>query len=146
MSTKKTELNIRLHSIEELGYEPPLNGTKGGDVDDMGVALQIQAKNNILSLLIEIVYLKQKEALSKLNVKFDYEIEQLDNIIHVIDENSIRFKVDIIPDLFRLSMDTMRGIYYEKLKNTALSGHIVPLINSKTILGMIHKDQKEKAE
>ncbi len=147
MSAKNKELNIRLHSIEELEYIAPLQGAKGEDAEDMGVGLQIRTENKILSLLIEIGYLKQsKEILSKLKVKFDFEVEQLSNIIRTIDKNSIQFKVDIIPDLFRVSMDTMRGIYYEKLKNTVLSGHIIPLIDSKAILTTVHKDQKEQAQ
>ena len=145
MSTKNTELNIRLHSIEELEYKSPHNATEGDDAEDMGVALQIRTEKDILSLLIEIAYLKNKETLSKLKVKFNYEIEQLNKIIQIIDDNSIRFKVDIIPDLFRIAIDTMRGIYYEKLKNTALCGRVIPLINPKTILEIVHKDQKEKA-
>lgn len=147
MSAKNKELNIRLHSIEELEYKAPLKGVKIEDVEDMGVALHIRAENKILSLLIEVVYIKQgTEILSKLKVKFNFEVEQFSNIIHVVDKDSILFKVDIMPDLFRMSMDMMRGIYYEKLKNTALKEHIIPIVDTQKMLGTINKDQKEKAQ
>lgn len=141
-------LNVRIHNIEELEYQaPPAQVDIKRNALAFGGALRIKTDKNLLFLQVETTYsLKNGELLSKLKVEFSFEIKQLQNIIEVVDENSIRFTIDIIPDLFRMSMDMMRGIYYEKLKNTALKEYIIPIVDTQKMLGAINKDQKEKAQ
>lgn len=139
-------LNVRIHHIKELEYQaPPTEVDIKRKELVFGGALRIKTDKTLLFLQVETTYsLKNGDLLSKLKVEFSFEIKQLQDIIEVVDENSIRFTIDIIPDLFRMSMDMMRGIYYEKLKNTVLKEHIIPIVDTQKMLGTINKDQKEK--
>ncbi len=69
-------------------------------------------------------------------MSFDFHIDKLDEILVASDnKQSIKFNVDIIPDLIAIACDTMRGIVFEKNKGTILEKFILPLRDYKSDMG-----------
>mgnify|MGYP001220160998 CR=1 FL=1 len=102
--------------------------------------------NNILGIEASVSYLDTRDEtlLTELSVLINFSISNLDKLVEM-KSKMIKLKNDnFIINLFNISIGTLRGVLYSKLKGTPLEGYPLPAISPDILKEFLSKTPSKK--
>jgi hypothetical protein len=138
--SKNEVVDIALIKIQETGFmfntDFDYNGLQKSNIAlKYGQKFHIDLNANTIGIEITFIYTDKttNADLTQLSVNSIYSVSELNLILRIEDGAYKTNDNRIIPELVNLSIGTIRGILYTKLKGTALDDLPLPLIPRNTI-------------
>ena len=135
MMEKEKMINIALVRIQETAFKfnwnfDYENFDKGNITMGYGQQFHVNMQEQTVGVELTFAFSDKLsgEELVALSVNSVYEISGLSDIIKVEDGVYKTNEEHVIPKIVKLSIGTMRGILYMRLKDTALADVLLPLI------------------
>lgn len=136
----EAKISVSLLSVKENLWKNQWD-PHDGDIDQSKIILQISSSTNLnlkedkVMIVAMVKYVYDEKDCFILESEFVFSVPELNKNITVLkSENKINFSVDIIPLLLQTAFGTMRGMLFEKLKDSAFQKYPLPLIDIKFIV------------
>ncbi len=139
------QISFEIVSITEESFTPVQKDSIPGidGKNQLRVSTQIltevDSKNHLIKIHSGVKYQIQDDVVSSLSICVAYRVSPFDDLISIDREKKqINFSADFIPPLLSSTYDTLRGVFYEKIKDTFLSNYSVPL-SSPSVLASFNR-------
>lgn len=137
MDNKNITLNLRFAEIKVSKYSQyDLKKEFKEDVNPLtefhsNFQFKILEKEERLSCLVTVLIkiIETKEDFAELQVENTFEVRPFKDVVKLKETGVYDIPDDILHNLVSLSISTVRGILFEKLKGTIVQNEVYPLIN-----------------
>lgn len=142
---------IALTSIQEIAFRFNAGydySSFSGDNLSFGIKYDVQTEKEaeIVRLTITITYLASdnKELLTEYSLLTEYHLIGLSKLITIDEHGEETMEKDVIINMLNLSIGTLRGAFFLKMKDTPLSKFPIPLIPSDLLEAELDKNKRKK--
>lgn len=94
-----------------------------------GTKTEIRISENTIMMSASVRFYSGNVVYVDLTTDFMFFVEDLDSVVTYKEETSeISFEPDLLPTFLSVACGTMRGILYDKVKETSLGNYPIPLL------------------
>jgi hypothetical protein len=87
----------------------------------------------ICIVTVKLIVIETKEDFAELKVENAFNIEPFGEVVKTVDDKNYDIPNPVLHNLVSLSISTVRGILFEKLKGTIAQNEVYPLINAASL-------------
>ncbi len=127
--------DIKVIKFSQFDFEEKLTPSKSPFIEfQTNCQFRVIEEQNLLTCLItvKLVLLETKEDFAELKVECFFEITPFNDVIKKV-ENRFDIPNGLLVNIATLSVSTVRGILFEKLKGTIVEKEVYPLIDITTM-------------
>lgn len=127
--------DIKVIKFSQFDFEEKLTPSKSPFIEfQTNCQFRAIEEQNLLTCLISVklVLLETKEDFAELKVECFFEITPFNDVIKKV-ENRFDIPNGLLVNIATLSVSTVRGILFEKLKGTIVEKEVYPLIDITTM-------------
>lgn len=142
---------IALTNIQEIAFKFNAEydySSFSGDNLSFGIKYNVQTddETETVKLTITITYLTSdsKESLAEYSLLIEYHLIGLSKLTTIDGHGKESMEKDVIIKILNLSIGTLRGAFFLKMKDTPLSKFPIPLIPSDLLESEFDKDNNNK--
>lgn len=126
-------VNYTLESIRELVCDLNEVQTVSVVCVDFKSETSVLLKDDVVLITPIVKYICENGIRLRFSAEFRFHVDRLKEIVHIAsDASNMEFAVDIIPELLRTSLDTLRGIIF--IKTESLTDFPLPILDNDSLM------------